>query len=104
MANAKTYKAGTYYFGEDGKLIGREMSNREIKSLSHDQLLEAANGDWQSNSWFCALLLLESPDGKIITYVAVDIENDGGLSGEARCVEVKKGEDPIAAFEKMYKD
>jgi hypothetical protein len=33
-----------------GKLIGREMSDREIKSLSHNQLVEVANGDWQSNS------------------------------------------------------
>jgi len=77
---------------------------KEIKSLPRDQLLEAANGAWQSNALLYALLVLQGSDGKLITYADVDIFNQDGTPYESRCVKIKKGEDPIVAFEKMYKD
>jgi hypothetical protein len=104
MANARTYKAGTYYFDEYDELIGREMSEKEIKSPSRDKLLEAANGDWQSNGQLYGLRVLEGPDGKLITYAHVDIFNQDGIAYESRFVEVNEGEDLKAAFKKEYKD
>jgi len=104
MGKARTYKSGTYYFDRDDEIIGRELSDKEIESLSHDQLVEAANGAWESNGLLYALPVLERPDGKLITYVVVDIYSQGGIPYEPQWVEVKEGEDPKTVFKRMYKD
>jgi hypothetical protein len=96
-------KAGRYYFDRDLQLLGREMEEDEIKSLSHEQFLEVALGKWESNGWlFNGPLVLKRADGSLITYVDVDIYNNGGEPYESLSVEIKEGENPKTVFRNEY--
>jgi hypothetical protein len=54
MANARTYRAGIYYFDADENPVGRELLEDEIKTLSCGQLLTF-------NSLLHMLLILSAP-------------------------------------------
>jgi hypothetical protein len=94
MSNGRNCNPDMYYYDQDDELIGRELSEEEIKSLSRDQLLEVAIGAWRSNGRLYGLGVLEDPDGNLITYVDVHIDGQDDSSFTSQCFELSQGEDP----------